>query len=170
MASLGARAGAAWRIRSTLAAIRACRAGGFMRARAPGRRWRARHATGGNGRVLAAGPVAVMEADRIEAVAGRWRHAEQADGAARDLDSGFRQQPFGLDAKRRRAAVAEIGLVQCEQVEAVVGEQLQPRGQRRHFIEVDQQPEGAVAKLMHLGPHPPMRHRADIERLSLIHT
>ena len=43
-------------------------------------------------------PVAVIDADRIETVTERSRHAEQLNGAARNVDSRFRQNPFGLIA------------------------------------------------------------------------
>ena len=42
------------------------------------------------------GPVAEIDTDRVEAVAERARHAEQADSAACEFDSGLCQQPFGL--------------------------------------------------------------------------
>ena len=64
-----------------------------------------------------------------------------------------------------------IGLVEGEQVEAVVGEQPQPRGQHRQFVEIEQQPEGAVAELMHAraaaADASPRRHRAPIGTSSL---
>jgi hypothetical protein len=53
--------------------------------------------------------------------------------------------------------------VQCEQIEAIMREQPKPSRQCGQFIEVDQQPKGAVAELMHGGPQPTMHHRADIE-------
>jgi hypothetical protein len=65
--------------------------------------------------------MAKIDADRIETVAQRPRHAEQSYGAAGDIDSRVRQMPFRLNAKRCRTAIAMVGLVQGEQVEAIMG-------------------------------------------------
>ena len=69
--------------------------------------------------------VAEINAERIEAVAERARHAQQADRSAGKVDSRPDKLAFHLCTERRCGAVAVVLVLETEKIESIVGEQPQ---------------------------------------------
>jgi hypothetical protein len=107
--------------------------------------------------------VAEIDADGIEVVAERARHAEEPDRAAASVDPLRFEKPIGLRAQGRLAAVAVIAVEQGKEILPVVREDFQPPVEAGKFVEIDQKPEQAVSKPVRLGREPAMEDRADIE-------
>ena len=107
--------------------------------------------------------VAEVDAERIEDVTERARHAEKPDRAAVEIDAAFGEQRLGLRAQRRRASVAVIAVVEAEQRAPVVREEVKLGVEPRQFVEVDQQPVEPIAEAMRPRGQAAMEHRADIE-------
>ena len=83
-----------------------------------------------NSREQAVKPVTEIDAQRIEAVAENTRHAEQANRAAAGIDPCGSKLMIDLTTQRCGTAVAVIGVVETERIEAIAGEQSKRSGRR----------------------------------------
>ena len=71
---------------------------------------------------------AEVDADRVEAVTKRPRHAEELDAAVADFDPGLAEMTLSLQAKRCRCSVAVVAIPQAEEIGLIVTEQSQRGG------------------------------------------
>ena len=106
---------------------------------------------------------AEVDAERIEVVSERARHAEQADRADLLLHAAPARRASRLLPQAPGASVAVVAIVEAEEIEPVVGEKAKPPVERVQFIQVDEQPEQPVAESVRRRPEPAMEHRAEIE-------
>src|SRR4051794_27884642 len=66
------------------------------------------------------GPVAEVNADRIEAIAKRPRHAEQANSAAGKINLGFGELALYLSSYWCGGSVAMVGVIKAENIGSVI--------------------------------------------------
>ena len=89
--------------------------------------------------------------------------------AASNIDSRVTELAFDLGTKRRCSAVAVVGVIETENIWPVMGEPSQLFGEFGKFIEIEQEPERAIAEAVHARLQAPMHDRSDIERRTRRH-